>query len=148
MRIGELSKRANCPVETLRYWEREGLLHAPARTEGNYREYSQVHLEHVLFIRNCRVLGMSLDEIRHLLALWQAPQENCNGVNSLVDEHIGHVVEKIRTLKLLEKQLRELRRRCTEGRDIAACGIIEGLTEKALPLEASTPAHVHSGSSH
>lgn len=148
MKIGELAKRANCPVETLRYWEREGLLPAPARTEGNYRMYSPAHLEQVLFIRNCRVLDMSLDEIRQLLALWHAPQENCEGVNALVDEHIGHVVEKIRTLKLLEKQLRELRKRCTEGRDVAACGIIEGLTQKALPLEAPGPAHVHSGSSH
>lgn len=148
MKIGELAKRANCPVETLRYWEREGLLPPPARTEGNYRLYSQTHLEQVLFIRNCRVLDMSLDEIRHLLSLWQAPQENCEGVNALVDEHIGHVTEKIRTLKLLEKQLRELRKRCTTGRDVAACGIIEGLTEKALPLEAPGPAHVHSGSSH
>lgn len=73
MKIGVLAKQADCPVETVRYYEREGLLPAPARTEGNYRLYSSEHLERLTFIRNCRTLDMTLDEIRRLLALMDSP---------------------------------------------------------------------------
>ena len=61
MKIGELAKLADCQVETVRYYEREGLLPAPARSEGNYRLYSSEHLERLTFIRNCRTLDMTLD---------------------------------------------------------------------------------------
>ena len=59
MKIGELAKLADCQVETVRYYEREGLLPAPARSEGNYRLYSSEHLERLTFIRNCRTLDMN-----------------------------------------------------------------------------------------
>ncbi len=76
MKIGELAKKAGCQVETVRYYEREGLLPAPARTEGNYRLYGTQHLDRLVFIRNCRTLDMTLDEIQRLLALRDLPHES------------------------------------------------------------------------
>lgn len=143
MKIGELAKRVDCPVETIRYWEKEGLLPEPARTEGNYRVYGEAHLERLLFIRNCRTLDMSLDEIRQLLWLRDQPSENCGEVNYLIDDHIRHVVTRIEALQSLEDQLRDLRQRCSEGRDINQCGIIEGLSTTALPSDTNGASHVH-----
>jgi Cd(II)/Pb(II)-responsive transcriptional regulator len=86
LRIGELAKRTNCQIETIRYYEREGLLHAPERTDGNYRLYQDAHVERLRFIRQCRSLDMALDEIRTLLRFCDAPEKNCGEVNGLLDE--------------------------------------------------------------
>ena len=69
LKIGELAKRTGCPVETIRYYEREALLAAPRRSEGNYRLYDDAHAERLQFIRHCRSLDMTLDEIRSLLGV-------------------------------------------------------------------------------
>ncbi|WP_146053956.1 MerR family transcriptional regulator, partial [Pseudomonas syringae] len=74
MKIGELAKLTDTQVETVRYYEREGLLPAPARSDGNYRLYTQAHVERLSFIRNCRSLDMTLEEIRSLLNLRDSPQ--------------------------------------------------------------------------
>ena len=76
MRIGDLAQATLCPVETIRYYEREGLLPAPARSGGNYRLYGTQHVERLRFIRNCRSLDMTHDEIRTLLAFRDGPEEN------------------------------------------------------------------------
>ena len=73
MRIGELAKAAETQVETIRYYEREALLPQPERTDGNYRVYGPEHVERLLFIRYCRGLDMTLDEIRALLRMKDAP---------------------------------------------------------------------------
>lgn len=122
-------------VETIRYYERAGLLPETARSEGNYRIYAEAHVERLSFIRNCRNLDMTLDEIRVLLRFRDAPSENCGTVNALLDEHIGHVADRIRELRLLEKQLKELRALCQETRDAQHCGILNELavTPKSVP---------------
>ena len=99
MKIGELAKLTDCPVETIRYYEKEGLLPPPARSEGNYRLYTQAHTERLTFIRNCRSLDMTLEEIRSLLNLRDSPQDQCESVNTLIDEHIHHVKARIDGLK-------------------------------------------------
>ena len=86
MKIGELAKLTDTQVETVRYYEREGLLPAPARSDGNYRLYTQAHVERLSFIRNCRSLDMTLEEIRSLLSLRDSPQDQCESVNALIDE--------------------------------------------------------------
>jgi len=91
MKIGELAKLTDCAVETIRYYERENLLPEPARSDGNYRVYTQAHAERLTFIRNCRTLDMTLEEIRSLLAFRDSPQDQCESVNALIDEHIHHV---------------------------------------------------------
>lgn len=73
MKIGELAKLTDCQVETIRYYEKEGLLPPPARSDGNYRLYTQAHTERLVFIRNCRSLDMTLEEIRSLLGLRDSP---------------------------------------------------------------------------
>lgn len=147
MKIGELAKRANCQVETVRYYEREGLLAAPARSEGNYRLYLAHHLERLLFIRNCRSLDMTLDEIRSLLQLNDSPQQSCGQVNELVDEHIRHVQVRINNLQQLQQQLTDLRQRCSSGQDVQQCGILQQLSSTpATPCPEPEPSHV--GNSH
>lgn len=131
LKIGELAKRTNCPVETIRYYEREGLLPAPARTEGNYRLYSDAHIEKLLFIRHCRSLDMTQDEIRTLLTFRDAPEENCGQVNTLLDTHIGHVAARVAELKILEKQLKALRRQCDDFHAAKDCGILNVLAAEA-----------------
>src|SRR4051812_34930501 len=105
LKIGELARRTGCLVETIRFYEREGLLMPPARSEGNYRLYGAVHLARLLFIRHCRSLDMTLDEIRKLLHFIDAPEENCGAVNTLLDKHIGHVGDRIAELTALQAQL-------------------------------------------
>lgn len=145
MKIGELANQTGTQVETVRFYEREGLLPEAARTEGNYRVYSQAHVERLAFIRNCRNLDMTLNEIRALLRFKDAPSENCGDVNSLLDEHIGHVAERIRELKVLEKTLKTLRLQCGEAHATKDCGILQGLSEapKPAPNKSKRSAHVH-----
>ena len=101
LKIGELAKHTGSQVETIRYYEREGLLPAPARSEGNYRLYGQSHVERLQFIRHCRSLDMTLEEIRSLLAFRDAPEESCSAVNDLLDKHIDHVATRIKELQAL-----------------------------------------------
>ncbi len=144
MKIGELAKTTGTQVETVRFYEREGLLPKAARTEGNYRVYSQAHAERLGFIRNCRNLDMTLNEIRALLRFKDAPSENCGDVNSLLDEHIGHVAERIRELRVLESALNALRLQCGEAHAAKDCGILQGLSDasKAAPIKSRRSAHV------
>ncbi len=145
MKIGELAHVANTQVETIRYYERSGLLAAPRRSEGNYRIYGPAHAERLSFIRHCRGLDMALDEIRVLLRFKDAPTENCREVNELLDEHIGHVAERMRELRQLERQLKSLRNACLGGQAAEHCGILNGLTEIAKGPAAShgRKTHVH-----
>lgn len=129
MKIGELARITGIQVETIRYYEREGLLPVAGRTEGNYRIYSKEHSERLSFIRNCRKLDMTLDEIRVLLRFKDSPQENCGVVNSLLDEHILHVTDRIGELRQLEQHLRELRQTCNKTQEAAHCGILNELTQ-------------------
>jgi Cd(II)/Pb(II)-responsive transcriptional regulator len=134
MRIGELAQAANCSTETIRYYEKAGLLPAAARSHGNYRQYTSAHLERLKLIRNCRGLDMTQDEIRRLLHALDTATDDCEPVNQLLDEHIGHVDARLQELEQLRGHLVELRRRCSEGSPVERCGIIEGLNEmEALP---------------
>ena len=127
MRIGELAHRTGIPVETIRYYEKEGLLPEPARSDGNYRLYGPEHLKQLQFIRHCRNLDMSLDEVRALLRLRSSPAEECGDVNALLDEHLGHVMRRIKELRGLERELKALRERCASATDTAHCGILSEL---------------------
>ncbi|WP_047196935.1 Cd(II)/Pb(II)-responsive transcriptional regulator [Caldimonas brevitalea] len=145
MKIGELAKATGTAIETIRFYEREGVLPETARTAGNYRIYDQSHVERLGFIRHCRSLDMTLDEIRVLLRFKDAPDENCGRVNQLLDEHIGHVAHRIAELRSLEKQLKALRRQCQEVHAAQDCGILNQLTEAAKePVRvARRGGHVH-----
>jgi Cd(II)/Pb(II)-responsive transcriptional regulator len=127
LKIGDLARRTHCPPETIRYYEREGLLPLPLRTAANYRVYGPAHIQRLSFIRNCRSLDMALDEIRQLLRVRDVPQENCHEAHRLLDEHIAHVRTRITELQALERQLKALRRECDSARAEQDCGILNGL---------------------
>jgi Cd(II)/Pb(II)-responsive transcriptional regulator len=129
MRIGELAKASGTQVETIRFYERAGLLPATARTEGNYRIYTPGHADRLGFIRQCRNLDMTLDEVRLLLRFKDQPQADCGEVNTLLDDHIGHVAERIRQLKALDKELRALRAACVSPHEAAQCGILNSISD-------------------
>lgn len=143
MQIGELATLTHTPVETIRYYEREGLLPVAARTGGNYRIYDDAQAARLSFIRHCRGLDMALDEIRTLLRFKDAPTRNCGDVNDLLDAHIGHVAARIRELRQLEKQLKNLREQCHEAQDAAHCGILNELSDLASQPGRPLPGHVH-----
>ncbi|OJX35470.1 MAG: Cd(II)/Pb(II)-responsive transcriptional regulator [Burkholderiales bacterium 68-12] len=145
MKIGELAKAAHTQVETIRYYEREGLLPETPRTEGNYRVYGSEHVDRLSFIRHCRGLDMTLDEIRVMLRFKDSPHENCGEVNALLDEHIGHVAARIKELKELERQLKTLRENCRESQQASQCGILSELSTASPQDHESTTrlGHVH-----
>lgn len=151
MKIGQLAAATGTQADTIRYYEREGLLPPPARTEGNYRVYDHGHVQRLGFIRHCRCLDMALDEIRMLLKYKDSPQADCGAVNRLLDEHIGHVVARIGELKALEDELRSLRAGCTTDGRAAECGVLGGLERAAREHDhaSGTPGHAqHLAGSH
>lgn len=149
LKIGELAAQAGCLVETIRYYEKKGLLPAPARNLGNYRMYNDVYVDRLSFIRHCRSLDMTLDEIRTLLTFRDAPEENCGEVNSLLDEHISHVAHRVAELKTLERQLKKLRQLCDQAHAAKDCGILNELTQEATSVSSKSRTkpmavdHVH-----
>lgn len=127
MKIGELAHLQGCTPETIRFYEKAGLLPAPLRTGGNYRHYTQEHVQRLRFIRNCRTLDMSHDEIRALLQAHDETPDDCQPVNRSIDAHIEHVETRIRELTQLKTQLASLRQRCMVPHDVKNCGIFQQL---------------------
>lgn len=148
MKIGALADATATPVETIRFYEREGLLPAPVRAENNYRLYQPSHVERLAFIRQCRSLDMTLDEIRALIQLRDTAAPDCGGINALLDAHIGHVAQRIRELRALEKDLKALRARCTAPHAVADCGILDGLDRAAAAAPAAAPRRRHVPGAH
>ena len=140
MKIGALAHATQTQAEAIRYYEREGLLPAAARTGANYRVYDASHIQRLAFIRLCRSLDMTLVEIRILLRFKDAPSANCIEVDSLLDELIGHVAGRIRELKALEKELRLLRLQCDSTHSTDDCGILSELERTALEQSRRPPA--------
>lgn len=141
MKIGELAQATGTDVQTIRYYEREGLLPSAARTSGNYRIYTAEHAQRLAFIRHCRSLDMALAEVRVLLRFKDAPEEDCGEVDALLDEHIGHVAGRIRELRALERELKSLRGQCGTARPAKDCGILEGLSRSALNTSQHVSVH-------
>lgn len=127
MKIGELAAATGCPIETIRYYERSGLLAAPGRSAGNYRVYGADHQERLAFIRHCRLLDMSLEEVRRLLHFRDSPQEGCGEVDAMLDNHLADVRARIASMQKLEVELADLRSRCNQAHQAAQCGILHGL---------------------
>ncbi len=143
MKIGELARLGQCTVETVRYYEKTGLLPPAARTGSNYRHYGDAHVARLRFIRNCRALDMTHDEVRALLGLVDQPANDCGGVNRVLDEHIAHVEVRIKELKQLKQQLVALRQSCQGEQAVIACGIVQGLT--TMETETKNQRQTHLG---
>lgn len=141
-RIGDLASQLSVAVETIRYYEKEGLLPQPARSEGNYRLYTNAERQRLEFILHCRALDMTLHEVRQLLGLRDAPDQGCADVNAVLDEHIGHVAERLRALRRLQTELKTLRARCEVPSAIKDCGILHQLSASRGKRQRDT-ANVH-----
>ena len=129
IKIGELAKRTCCQVETIRYYEAAGLLHKPSRSAGNFRLYGKAHVERLQFIRHCRSLDMTLNEVRTLLKFRDTPDRGCGEINALIDDHIRSVELRIGELVRLKQHLVILRRKCSGVKPIDSCGILQGLSD-------------------
>jgi len=124
--IGGLAKATGTKVETIRWYEREGIMPAPRRTAGNYRAYATGHVQRLRFVRRCRDLGFSLDEVRELLLLVDQPNQDCGKVRRMAAENYAAVMQKISDLRELAKELRRLDASC-EGGTVADCRILEAI---------------------
>lgn len=132
--IGELAGRAQSAVETIRFYERSGLLPSPERSSGNYRLYDEQHVERLVFIRHCRLLDLSLDEIQALLELRGAPEKSCSEVNGILDRHLLQVGRRIAELGWLQTQLKRLRARCRPARSVRQCRILKELSHDEMVI--------------
>jgi MerR family mercuric resistance operon transcriptional regulator len=126
--IGALSEQTGVNIETIRYYEREGLMPAPPRTSGGHRSYSEDHLKRLTFIRRSRELGFSMAEIRGLLALVDERSYTCGEVKAFTLEHTESVRSKISDLQRMEKMLVEIASGC-EGGTVPDCPIIDALLD-------------------
>ena len=126
--IGDLAKGTGTKVVTVRYYEQIGLLPVPSRTAGNYRTYSNEHMRRLRFIRRCRDLGFTLDQIRDLLRLSSQKDEECADVDRITAQHLIEIEQKISDLKRLATELRRLNNCCQGNGIIADCRIIEALS--------------------
>lgn len=124
--IGEMGKATNTKIETIRYYERIGLLPKPPRTSGNYRNYGQSELGRLSFIRRSRDLGFSLDQVRALLGLSDDRNCDCAGVDRIAKEHLLEVDRKIADLTALRRELKAVIDSC-DGGIVADCRIIDAL---------------------
>ena len=113
MQIKELAQATGVDVETIRYYEKQGLLPEPARRDNGYRDYAAKHLERLSFIRHCRALDMPLADVNRLLGFVDTPQADCSDVDLLVDEQLARVRARLKSMRALEKQLLQLRARCS-----------------------------------
>jgi Cu(I)-responsive transcriptional regulator len=131
--IGQLARQTGTKVETIRFYEKNGLLSEPGRTEGNYRAYEPDHLNRLSFIRRARDLGFSLDQIRALLALADDRTQSCAAVDRIANEHRAEIERKISDLMALKGELDRMIEQCGCG-VVADCRIIEALSPRTVEL--------------
>ena len=127
--IGHLARETDTKVETIRFYEKEGLLPVPARTGGNYRAYTADHCNRLSFIRRARDLGFSLAEVRQLLDLADDRDRRCDAVDAIAREHLIAVDRKITDLMAMRQELDRMISQCSCG-TVADCRIIEALSPR------------------
>lgn len=128
--IGATAEATGIKVVTIRYYEQIGLLSHATRTGGNYRVYTAEQLRQLRFIRKCRDLGFTLDQVRELLRLSSQKNRDCSTVDRITVRHLANVEQKIADLSRLAKELRRLSK-CCRGGTIEDCRIVEALSPEA-----------------
>ncbi len=126
MKIGELANATATKVETVRFYEKIGLLPPPARTSANYRTYGSEHLARLSFIRRARDLGFTLEAVRELLTLTDDKSQSCEAVDGIARVHLAEVNRKISDLTALRSELNRVVGTCQQG-TVADCTIVETL---------------------
>ncbi|WP_298924117.1 Cd(II)/Pb(II)-responsive transcriptional regulator [uncultured Ramlibacter sp.] len=131
MKISELAGATGVDIETIRYYEKAGLLAAPARQANGYRSYERAQLEQLAFIRHCRALDMPLADVKRLLGALASPPQHCAQVDALVGEQLTRVRARLQSLLALEQQLTALQASCDADHAAHGCGILEELVAAA-----------------
>lgn len=131
MKIGELGLATGTKVETVRYYEKIGLLPPPGRTAGNYRAYSSDHLARLSFIRRARDLGFTLEAVRELLTFSDDKAQSCEAVDFIARAHLTEIDCKIADLQALRSELARVLGSCSNG-TVADCKIIESLAPRGM----------------
>ncbi len=126
--IGVLSRETGVNIETIRYYERIGIMPKPDRTPGGYRQFSQDELKRLTFVRKCRELGFSLREVRTLLELVDSDHFSCGEIHELTVRHLRAIDEKMARLDKLKTVLTSMSNQCSRG-DVPACPIVDALFE-------------------
>ncbi len=132
LRIGEVAQLANIGVETVRFYERRGLLVEPARRASGYRQYDQSVVARLQFIRRAKELGFRLTEIKELLALWFDPRTKCCEVRKLAQTKIAEIEERIDSLKTMKKSLQRITAQCEQRSTVASCPLFVELKTRSL----------------
>ncbi|MGH6931153.1 MAG: MerR family transcriptional regulator [Dongiaceae bacterium] len=128
--IGAVAQRTGCGIETIRYYERIGLLPRPARSAGGHRIYGREQEQRLMFVRRCRELGFTLEEVRNLLRLVDRKSYSCAEVRRMTSAHLEEVRGKLEDLRRLERTLSRIIAKCA-GRVAPDCPIIEALSRPA-----------------
>ena len=126
MKIGELAGHCDCPVETIRYYEKIGLLPAPQRAANGYRHYSDHHYKWLVFILRSRALGFTQEQVRRLAAIAHQSEPPCDQVHGLLVDHVVEVRDKLQELKRMERALIRLEAKCQDG-SLHDCPVIDEL---------------------
>jgi MerR family transcriptional regulator, copper efflux regulator len=130
--IGEVAERAKVHLETLRYYERRGLVASPPRSSANYRLYPKDAVRRVRFIKRAQELGFSLNEIKELLSLRAAPEAGCAAVRAHAEAKIRDIDEKISSLTAMKSGLAKLVAECSGEGPLTDCPILESLETKEV----------------
>jgi MerR family mercuric resistance operon transcriptional regulator len=129
MTIGRLAKRAGVGVETIRFYERKGLIPEPPRRSSGYREYDNDTVTRVRFIRHAKELGFTLKEIDGLLSLQLDPDKPCQDVNRRIETKLSDINEKIQMLNRMKDALQRLSTQCGGEGSVSDCPILEALED-------------------
>ncbi|MCW8870901.1 MAG: Cd(II)/Pb(II)-responsive transcriptional regulator [Proteobacteria bacterium] len=129
MKIGQVSKKTDLPVQTIRYYETQKLIKPTGRTEGNFRVYDNKVIDQLEFIKHCRHLDLSLSDIKRINELRDNPDAICEEVNELINDQVKLVKIKMKELRHLKIQLEALTDSCSNNQKVGDCGIIKSLQE-------------------
>lgn len=125
--IHQLAKHTHISTDSIRFYEKKHLIKPALKAANGYRYYDEKNLQTLIFIKNCRSLGIAIEAIKQLLDLFQQQQESCQQVDSLIDHHLHTIERKIQQLQLFQQQLLALRNRCDSKHTIQHCQILKGL---------------------
>ena len=128
--IGDLARQTGTKVETIRWYERDGIMPAPVRTAGGHRLYTKAHLDRLAFVRHARELGFALKDVRELLRLADDPKRPCDEANAIARSHLTAVRSRIARLQALEAELSRMVAACSAAR-VAECHVIEVLADQS-----------------
>ena len=133
--IGPLSDRAGCNIETIRYYERIGLMPRAARSDGGHRLYGEEHVKRLGFIRRSRELGFTLEQIRTLLRLVDGRRYTCAQVKRITVGHLEEIHRKVADLRTIERVLQDMAAQC-DGGAVPKCAVIDALFDQSREGES------------